>query len=925
MRRFLPILTVFLPVTALYLFGGLEFFERKWMDTQFRMTDRNVEAGIVLVDIDPRSLEALEVWPWPRGYHATVIEQLLAAGAHRVGFDIDFSARSNPDDDREFTEELERSKGRVVLPVLEQWQYIWPDSVKLVSQEPLSDFARHASLGTINVQPGPDGLVRIYNNRGTRHRRLIPSFSSALADDPRPDLQSFYIDFGISPHSIPRVSYVDVITGQFDHSLVEGKAVIVGSTAVELGDQIAVPVSAALPGPLLQALAFETMNQDRVLERAGPEVALAISLALVLFVGPWFQVASWRRAGTVTVFTGAAILLATWGIQLQLNLLVDSMPIVFNLAGSYVFALFWRIDQQDLGLLTQGVAMRRTESLMRNVVERSFDAIVTVTADGIIETFNRSAQQLFGFSEQEALGRPLTQLVFSSDRVPEGGLLAQATDAPVEAVGRSRIGRTFPVELVVTAIDTEDDPKIVAVIRDITERKAHQMELQHQATHDPLTDLPNRFLLHDRVKHALEGTPDEGELIAILLLDLDRFKEINDVLGHHTGDILLQQVARRLEVPLQPTETIARLGGDEFAILLPSTTPEEAKRLGWKLIEVLRAPFHVERLNFQIDTSVGIVYSPDHGEDAETLLQRADVAMYVAKRKRSGLAIYSPEQDFNSIRHLLLRGDLRLAIEDDLLSLVYQPKISAESDRIIGVEALLRWEHPEHGFIPPDEFIGLAEHSGLIRPLTQWVIRTGLQQCAQWLKDGLDLKLSLNLSARNLLEEDLPESTERLLSELGVPPERLIFEITESVIMEDPERALKVVTELRDLGLGISIDDFGTGYSSLAYLMRLPAEELKIDRSFVMQMERDPGSATIVHSTIDLAHNLGLKVVAEGVESGATWNVLKELGCDLGQGYFFSRPVPVDGLLEWIDAHGAPEVVSGPQIEPAMMVPHLTD
>jgi diguanylate cyclase (GGDEF)-like protein/PAS domain S-box-containing protein len=599
--------------------------------------------------------------------------------------------------------------------------------------------------------------------------------------------------------------------------------------------------------------------------------------------------------------------------------ILDATPWALCLVGLYAHALVTRVDQQAIGLLAQGVMIRRTESLMRHVVENSFDAIVTVGDDGLIETFNPAARRLFGYPDGDPAGRPLSEVIHPGEVGGRDSLFARATDGPVEAFGRNRDGREFPVEVVVTSIDTENETKLVAVARDISERKVQQDRLRHQATHDPLTDLPNRFLLRERIDRALAGASQASQTLAVLLLDLDRFKEINDALGHRTGDLLLKQVARRLQAPIDSSATIARLGGDEFAVLLPDATLEKTLQLAWKLIESLRLPFDVEGFSLQVDTSLGITLYPDHGHDAETLMQRADVAMYVAKRRRASLAVYRPEFDFNSRRHLMLRADLRDAIDAEQLTLSFQPKVLALNDSIIGAEALVRWQHPKHGSIPPDEFIGLAEHSGLIRPLTHLVLDKALRQAAEWRRERLDLAISVNLSARNLLEEDLPHALTRLLSQHQVLPEQLTLEITESVIMEDPERALKIVTRLQELGVGISIDDFGTGYSSLGYLMRLPAKEMKIDKSFVMKMEKDPASATIVHSTIELAHNLGLMVVAEGVETESVWNVLKELGCDIGQGYYFGKPLPPaelselvrrlhvpDAALAAFDAGGAP-------------------
>jgi diguanylate cyclase (GGDEF)-like protein/PAS domain S-box-containing protein len=580
--------------------------------------------------------------------------------------------------------------------------------------------------------------------------------------------------------------------------------------------------------------------------------------------------------------------------------LLDVTPWIITTVSLYGFALVKRVDQQALRLLSQRVAMRRTETMMRHVVQNSFDAIVTIDTDGAVETFNRAAELMFGYSECDARGLGLAELLRPPADVSGDRLLAQAMEGPTEANGCSSDGRGFDVEVVVTAIDSDDDPKLVVVIRDITERKAHQNELEHQATHDPLTDLPNRLLLLERIGRALEAAAQSDRRVGILLLDLDRFKEINDALGHAVGDMLLVEVARRLEQPLPAGATLARLGGDEFAVLLPEVTEEEAQTVGWDLFDILKTPFNIEGFSLEVETSLGISLYPEHGVDGETLVQRADVAMYVAKNGKSGLVVYQPEKDFDHIRQLTIKGELRKAIDKGLLHLAYQPKVHHATDRVVGAEALLRWHHPEHGPIPPDELAGVAEHSGLIRPLTEWVIKTSLLQAAKWMREGYPLAVSVNVSARNLLEEDLPQRLRAVLSRHDLSPHHLTLEITESVIMDDPERAINTIFRLREMGLGISVDDFGTGYSSLAYLTKLPVNELKIDKSFVMSLENDPGSETIVKSTIDLAHRLGMTVVGEGVESAAIWEVLKRLGCDIGQGYHFSPPVPPDELLELV-------------------------
>jgi len=919
MRRFISIATVFVPLAILYLVGGFEFLERRWMDTQFRLSDRPMESGVVLVDIDPKSLRALDVWPWPRGYHATTLERLFEAGADRVALDIDFSSRSDPEEDAELAGVLAEWKDRVVLPVFQQWQASGPQGRHLTTLEPLPIFRQGATLGGINVQADRDSLVRRYRNSVSLPDRQVAAFASALAGDPG-DGEEFYLDYGVEIHNIPRISYVDVLTGDFDPETVRGRPVIVGATAVEIGDLVAVPVHGVLPGSMLQALAYESRFQGRDLRRSGAVVTLVAALLLIVLLAPRCEVASWRRGLVITSGCAVVALVLAAGFQRLFPVILETTPWVAAFFGVYLQALVRRIDQQAVGLVTQKMEIRRTESLMRHIVENSFDAIVTARADGAVETFNAAAEKMFGLTASRVRGRPIRNLVRHTDPELEQRLFRQAKRAPVEALARTSAGEEIPVEIVVTAIDSDNESEFVAFLRDIRERKAQQEQLRHQATHDPLTDLPNRFLLEDNIQNALLTASTGAETVAVMLLDLDRFKEINDALGHSTGDTLLRQVARRLKAPLDPSATIARLGGDEFAVMLPATTLERALQTAWKLIEELRTPFEIEGLSLQIDTSLGITLYPDHGHDAETLLQRADVAMYVAKRKRSNLAVYRPEQDFNSKRHLMLRADLRHAIHDDRLELYFQPKVLAATDELSGAEALLRWNHPEHGFINPEEVIALAEHCGMIRALTHRVLERAMRQLWQWQRERFRINVSVNLSARNLLEEDLPHTVGRLLEQFQVPAELLTLEITESVIMDDPERALKVVTRLEKLGVAISIDDFGTGYSSLGYLMKLPARELKIDRSFVMGMESDPASATIVRSTIELAHNLGLLVVAEGVESESIWTSLKNLGCDIGQGYHFAKPMPPEDLARMFRPMDLPELMTvaatGVQHEP---------
>ncbi|GAC1485707.1 MAG: hypothetical protein NVS1B1_00180 [Candidatus Limnocylindrales bacterium] len=423
--------------------------------------------------------------------------------------------------------------------------------------------------------------------------------------------------------------------------------------------------------------------------------------------------------------------------------------------------------------------------------------------------------------------------------------------------------------------------------------------LEHLALYDGLTGLPNRVLFAERLQQTVR-MPNDGSGLAILLLDLDRFKDVNDTFGHATGDRLLEQVADRLGDALRDGDLVARLGGDEFAFVLPGADAESASNVAQRILRLLERPFLIDDQTVTIGASIGIALAPEHGMDSQALLQHADVAMYVAKRAEGSWAVYDPSQDENTSADLSLLAELREAITAGMLSLQYQPQIETTGDRTVALEALVRWQHPTRGPIPPGDFIPLAERSGVIRALTDWVLRTALAQAVRWRNDGLAMPVVVNLSMRDLLDPRFPETVGRLLFESGLPSDLLALEITESALTADVRIAADNVARLRALGIRMSIDDFGTGYSSLAYLDRLAADEVKIDRSFVQGLLTDESCSAIVRATIDLAHTLHYEVVAEGVEDQATWQRLARLGCDRLQGYAIARPLGASAATEWL-------------------------
>jgi diguanylate cyclase len=489
----------------------------------------------------------------------------------------------------------------------------------------------------------------------------------------------------------------------------------------------------------------------------------------------------------------------------------------------------------------------------------------------------------------------------SSPRVQSWVAMAAPSVFTVVAIGLLIYGNARPLGALAVVLATVT-LLLGAVRTGLSFRTVQELALRRrQATTDELTGLANRRLLYHRLDRAIVARRGHGPL-ALLLIDLDGFKEINDSLGHNAGDIVLRQIGPRLHDAIRGGDLLARLGGDEFAVLLDGAGMDEALTLAARVRKALERPIEIEGLELMVDASVGVATHPEHGDDAEALLQHADVAMYHAKAARTGCEVYTPARDASSRDRLALLGRLRHAIEGGELVVHYQPKADLRSGRVDAVEALVRWQHPDRGLLMPGDFLPAAEQTALMRPLTLRVLDTALADCRRWLDDGRRLGVAVNLAVPNLLDRGFPAEVAAALDRHGVPAALLQLEITESTVMADPARALEVIDALRALGLGLSLDDFGTGHSSLSYLRRLAVDEIKIDRSFVSEMVADADAAAIVRCTVDLGRSLRLRVVAEGAEDDATWSALQAAGCQVGQGYFLSRPVPAAALEAWLAA-----------------------
>jgi len=561
--------------------------------------------------------------------------------------------------------------------------------------------------------------------------------------------------------------------------------------------------------------------------------------------------------------------------------------------------------QRQIGA-TRARASRLSESRYRSLVHQSAD-LVLVTDVGNRLTYLSPAAERALQTHVTSLGLPVGPGLSLRS-------LMHADDWEQWNAGRGRAGHT-PMEIrfgsdehgyrlyEVAVRDLTSDEAVggwVLTAHDVTESRRLQAELSRAAMHDPLTDLPNRAMLSSRMHEALAAAAEGGRPTALLLLDLNEFKEINDTLGHQVGDDVLVQVGTRLADTVRNGDTVARLGGDEFAVLLPAVgTLDQARAVADKLLACLTQPMRVGDTQLVVGASIGLVLTGTHGDEESVLLQRADVAMYVAKRSGGGLAVYDTETDPHTKERLGLPAELRRALANDEMVLHYQPQVCLVSGELVGVEALVRWQHPTRGLLAPAAFIAVAEDSGLVCDLTLLVIDHAAAQARTWLDDGQPLPVAVNISALDLAREALVDDVARILAFHDVPPWLLALELTESAAVTEPERAGRVVAQLRALGVRVSIDDFGAGYTSLAHLRRLEASELKVDRAIVSAMTDNETDALIVRSLVQIGHQLDMVVVAEGVETVAEIDMLVDAGCDVVQGYFLSRPLPVADLDRW--------------------------
>jgi diguanylate cyclase (GGDEF)-like protein/PAS domain S-box-containing protein len=894
---------VFALVVGLRAGGVLRPWENALADQRARLLEHEVSSDIVIVEIDAASLATLDEWPWPRQHHAKLLDRIAAAHPRSVFLDIDFSAPSNMLNDAALEGALGRPRE---FPLYLPTYFQRGRDELLILNRPLQRFERHTDLAVVNHVPGADGLTREWRNSW----RIDGARAPSMIDLRRtlPDDTDVLIDYSISPRSFTTVSYVAVLEGRVPRDVLAGKTVYVGATSVDLNDMVAVPVYLSQPGIVVQALATETVNvgAPRV-----PSSAAAIALlAFVTLLMSALYGARWRV--NMLVFAASVVVvlaLWTWAFT-GFRLWLDAVSLLLTNALLFVAVALRSLEAQTWKAVAFSLGMRRRDALLKSVVQSSTDCIVCVDDAGIIRTANPAATRLFDCAAYELLDQPISRFITLLAVDGAAARLGAMHGGIRECDARTFKGEVFPVEISVSRVRHTSSANLrfdterlyTAIVRDIRERRAQQRKLQHQATHDSLTGLPNRAALLARLETALGAAgPPLPSTVVLLLLDLCRFKEVNDTLGHGVGDRVLCEVAQRFQAALGANGFIARIGGDEFTVVLDS--PETAATIdaiSQSLGDCLRMPIDVAGISIEVGVSIGIARYPHDAADSQALLRHADVAMYVAKRRGVTWEYYDAAHDENTVRRLSIGGELRSAIASHQLELHFQPQVNLRSGLVESAEALVRWHHPEKGAVSPAEFVAVAEATDLIRPLTEWTLTGALTQIRAWRERGVHVRIAVNLSARILQDVAFPARLAALLATSGVSAASLELEITESAMMMDPTRALRVIQEIDKLGVLISIDDFGTGYSSLGYLRDLPVQALKLDKSFVMGMRSNADDRIIVESTAQMAHALRVELVAEGVETEWDAQFLKAAGYDFAQGFHFSRALPANKCMAWI-------------------------
>ncbi len=893
MSSLLRLLIVSSSLTAFIMFSGFHQPLEKWIKAKsFEFWVHTVSSHLTIVEIDAKSIGDIGVWPWSRDVHAAAIENLAKAKPRKLFIDIDFSSKSaSSEADRKLSDSLNHfaQQSELLLPA-----FLQPVSIgqtKWVAKK-----AEHLEVNpvryvSVNLIPDHNGVVTSAPSGFDYDEAFFPIAGGVLSES---SITGTLIDFSISPGSFTYVSFVDLLNDRVPYELLQDRMVLIGATAIELGDNITVPVYSSLPGVLVQALIAETFKKGALLEVSKKNELLLVA-AILIISSMFFLRLTWQRGLiSVVLLIGAWILFSSFSTQVLRIILPVALPSMVLIV-CYVVSILFSLNKNIFEKIDLQFRLGSKESLLRNLFKTSNEAIVCLDKEGFIKEISKTGKELTGFcvegNKELHINELLPSVILSK---------SEDYDKPVDTILMSRNGDFIPVEICLTKINFECALSHTLIVRDIRQRIQRERELEYQATYDGLTDLPNRSSL---LKKLIEKS-ETNEITQIATLDLTLFKQINDLHGHVIGDLLLKESASRLKVSMASNGHWFHLGGDQFVCMFTTETSEkELIHIAEKLIQLIAQPYDFSQqandVVLEISACIGISEFTESMRCPTTLLRRADLALQRAKQSLSQIAIYSEEMDAVLNRQIALAPKLQRAIRDDVLFLVFQPKISLSDFSVHGVEVLTRWiDNGE--YIRPDWFIETAENTRLIAYMTEWMVDKLIETTRYWPKNNLPKNIAFNLSAQLL---DSPSLIEEICKKLVVEQDycEFEFEITESSLMLNQERALYSLEIIRGYQFNITVDDYGTGYSTLEYLNTLNPTKLKIDKSLVQHCDSDNKNRIIVGSTIHMAKELGLKVVAEGIETKEEEDFLLGLNCEYAQGYRYAKPMKFDDLIKWND------------------------
>lgn len=915
MKRYRPHLFVVCALAVVLLSGLHRGFENMLTDLRFGWTQRNASGGIVLVAIDPMSIEKLGVWPWPRDTHARLIAQLESAGVGDIVFDVDFSAPSDSASDAAFAAALRQAGGSVVLPTFRQAARASDDRRSPVHvNRPLPSFAAESWPALVNVAVSPDGRVRRYPFGETIDGNFVPSMAAVLAARHSPASAPFLIDFGIRAASVRSVSYVDVLQGNANAlAAISGKKVIIGATALELGDRFSVPNGAVVPGPLLQTLAAESMLQHRDLASSPGWLTVAcVALLALIMMLVWRRLSAGRRVILLLILAGLIEATAVV-LQSRLPFVFDTSLLHTALIG-YLAAI--AMDEIDFRGLLTSIAEKRFQRITMSLG----DGLVCAGPDLAITVWNSGAEAIFGYRADEVIGKPFDLICArrGDDDVVAGFSIREMTQKSLttaggqllEFEGLRKSGEIFPLEACLSGWQGTDGFHRGAVVRDISARKREADRIRYLAEYDTITNVPNRNTLEARL---IALMAQSVQPLALLIVSIDKFQQANVMLGHAFGDLLLSAVARRLGEAVAGGGFVARIGGDEFAVVVQGADAAAAAcdlcAQGFDL------PLRVGAREHDVSINIGVALYPVDAVTCEELLGNAHLALDRARASDDARPVYYQPSFRDELEtRLTTEAELLRAVDKGEFELFYQPQVSLPDHRVIGAEALIRWRHPSRGLLSPAQFMPVVNTSAIANRVAGWVLKTACRQAGIWERIGCGLRMGVNLSPSQLKSGDLSQEVRRVLGETGLTPGRLEIEVTEDILLDDADRVLAMFKRIQALGVGIVFDDFGTGFASLSYLKRFPLDGLKIDRSFVTDLGSNADDAAIVDLTIALGKKLRLSVIAEGVEDRATAELLAAMGCTEAQGYYFGRPMTAAQFEHTFLAEGLAAVTSEPEV-----------